>query len=331
MDRDTLAQSPCPICRLIAQVVPGILNGKHCQLIALPSSRAILGRKPNATKQSERSDCTVLFPVLKDKAEDKTLGKDVLKDWYEAGCLALLKAGDPETGPRQTSPFINFRLVRGWLEQCRAQHRKTCRTGGGSDFVRGLRVIDCQSWSTIEAPPSCLYIALSYVWGDPVIPHPQENDASSEKKDVVEFPPVVLDAMNVTRSLGEKYLWVDKYCIDQKDGPTKRAQIAQMHEIYSRAHLTLVAAAGEDSSYGLPGIRKKHRPRMGRFSVGDVNIVQMLPHTSAQTLRSKWATRGWTYQEGYLAPRRLIFTDNQVSYLCNAMHCAETIRKPQNL
>ena len=32
---------------------------------------------------------------------------------------------------------------------------------------------------------------------------------------------------------------------------------------------------------------------------------------------SKWATRGWTFQEGYLSRKRLFFTDKGVHYVCN--------------
>lgn len=40
--------------------------------------------------------------------------------------------------------------------------------------------------------------------------------------------------------------------------------------------------------------------------------------------RSKWATRGWTYQEGCLSRRRLIFTDKEVLLLCNKLLVKET-------
>ncbi|KAF4906124.1 hypothetical protein CGCFRS4_v000440 [Colletotrichum fructicola] len=44
--------------------------------------------------------------------------------------------------------------------------------------------------------------------------------------------------------------------------------------------------------------------------------------------RSKWASRGWTYQECFLSTRRLIFTEHEVFYLCNTMDHAETVNKP---
>ena len=103
--------------------------------------------------------------------------------------------------------------------------------------------------------------------------------------------------------------------------------MAQMDQIYSRAYLTLVAAAGEDASYGLPGVGTKERLPMETFTIDDVAIVQVPPHLSSQISRSTWAERGWTYQEGYLSPRRLIFTEYEVAYLCDTMHCTETVKK----
>jgi hypothetical protein len=104
-----------------------------------------------------------------------------------------------------------------------------------------------------------------------------------------------------------------------------------MDKIYSQACLTLIGGAGEDSSYGLPGVGKRTRQAQAKVKIRDLALVQVFPHTAFQLGQSKWATRGWTYQECYLARKRLIFTDHQISYLCNTMHCAETIRKPLNL
>lgn len=297
----------------------------------------------------------MLFPVLKAKSDDKTDRNRIAKDWHHAGLLALVNAEDharlPDTGPRQRqmSSVIDPELIKGWLGHCE-RHHKSCRIQiGGSDFVRGLQVIDCELGKTIKAPGRCSYFALSYVWGKPA--QPQSPGASENpERGAAEWPKVVHDAVEVTRSLGERYLWVDKYvrspsslirvhisdqrnpqCIDQKAGQSKDEQIAQMDKIYSRARLTLVAAAGENSSYGLPGIGTKERLAMESFTINNIAIIRIPPHLSTQISRSTWAERGWTYQEGYLSPRRLIFTDYEVAYLCDTMHCTETVKKPEML
>jgi len=101
-----------------------------------------------------------------------------------------------------------------------------------------------------------------------------------------------------------------------------------MDEIYSEADLTLVAGAGADANYGLPGVGKRERRSQGKTNVGSITLLQIFPHTSFTIHSSVWASRGWTYQEGVLSRRRLIFTDDQVSFLCNFMHCSETLNMP---
>jgi hypothetical protein len=44
--------------------------------------------------------------------------------------------------------------------------------------------------------------------------------------------------------------------------------------------------------------------------------------------RSHWAARAWTFQEGYLAKRRLVFTEEQVYYECGGMYSAESLDVP---
>ncbi len=41
-----------------------------------------------------------------------------------------------------------------------------------------------------------------------------------------------------------------------------------------------------------------------------------------------WSSRAWTYQEGLLSRRRLLFTESQVYFQCMEMHCWEGISAP---
>ena len=45
--------------------------------------------------------------------------------------------------------------------------------------------------------------------------------------------------------------------------------------------------------------------------------------------KSVWFTRGWTYQEGFLSRRMLVFTDDQMSYHCRTASWKEGIRGPE--
>jgi hypothetical protein len=77
----------------------------------------------------------------------------------------------------------------------------------------------------------------------------------------------------------------------------------------------------------LPGVSSRLRQRQGRVSVHGVTLLQICSHPASSLEDSAWTTRGWTYQEGYLSRRRLIFTDHQVPFLCNGMHVAESVKR----
>jgi hypothetical protein len=62
--------------------------------------------------------------------------------------------------------------------------------------------------------------------------------------------------------------------------------------------------------------------------MGDYAVVETHPNIKAHILESAWASRAWTYQEGHLAKRRLIFTEHQVAYICDFASRVETISSP---
>jgi hypothetical protein len=64
------------------------------------------------------------------------------------------------------------------------------------------------------------------------------------------------------------------------------------------AAMTIVAAAGKDSSYGLPGVSRS-RHEQAYLSLPNVELIEI--HSGLASLReSSWASRAWTLQEAYL-------------------------------
>jgi hypothetical protein len=85
--------------------------------------------------------------------------------------------------------------------------------------------------------------------------------SDNASRDLTELPATIQDAIEVTLSLGYQYLWVDKYCINQSNPRKLQDQVSMMDKIYATAALTIVATAGTDSSYALPGVSTKARFR----------------------------------------------------------------------
>lgn len=174
-------------------------------------------------------------------------------------------------------------------------------------------------------------MTLSYVWGKPKDQSVGQARLESPAPELLpqDLPATIEDAIKVTLALGYDYLWVDRYCLS-KSSEDFHAQLRQMDKIYAGSALTIIAAAGSDGSYGLPGVSRQrvaNRP----FHVGR-QILCSTPLFSRETPESTtWSSRGWTYQEGLLSTRRLVFTDTQFYYECQERSRMEGWLAPEHM
>lgn len=171
-----------------------------------------------------------------------------------------------------------------------------------------FRLIDVMEDCVVEEPNiSEKYAALTYVWGG--APQLQFCDATqsyltkpgSLRKKAPQASKTILDAISVCRLLGIRYLWVDALCIKQDDSRDKAIQIIRMRQIYASAYLTLVAATGENANASLLAQQVS-----GNVFSSDNEVLE----------DTVWNTRAWTYQEGQLSHRKLIFTPSGVYFSC---------------
>jgi hypothetical protein len=100
--------------------------------------------------------------------------------------------------------------------------------------------------------------------------------------------------------------------------------ISQMDQIYANASITIIDASGDNAQRGLPGVSTSASRFQQRVHIGNTTILA-LDGGEYELKSSKWATRGWTYQEGYLSRRRLIFTPTQVLFLCAQQYAEESM------
>ncbi|KAK7977235.1 hypothetical protein PG988_004725 [Apiospora saccharicola] len=164
-----------------------------------------------------------------------------------------------------------------------------------------------------DADPSYVQTA-THMWSLKVQP------AASK---IASFPAVVKDSIEVTLGFNYRYLWVDRHCIDQNSAH-KQHIINRMDQVYSQASIVIIAATGDSADDGLPGISVSREPQL-EFPVGSFTFRQIPPYDLENVKHTKWATRGWTYQEGYLSRRRLFFTKVQTIFVCDEMLFPESI------
>ncbi|KAJ8117468.1 hypothetical protein OPT61_g1337 [Boeremia exigua] len=221
----------------------------------------------------------------------------------------------------QTTPrSIDWTLVGRWLQADLNRegatspgeptaHRSAVQPEISSSSTPSVIVIDCKTRTILEIDHAADYVTLSYVWG-PTAPDEAMNYAVGDHLQLL--PQTVEDSVLVCLQIGYRYLWVDRYCIPQKNDTERRRQIQAMDAIYANSSLTIVACAGEDPHYGLPGVTKSRRPCPSTY-VEKSGYLQMIPMVE-DIHKSAWAGRAWTYQETILSRKRLYFTDRQLYF-----------------
>lgn len=214
--------------------------------------------------------------------------------------------------------LIDYSILRDWIASCQKEHSQ-CH---GPPSIP-LKVIDCKQHTIVRLQDHVPYLALSYVWGKLVVPD-YEDSSNGALPSIL--PTTVEDAIKVTMELQYEYLWVDRYCISQH-GDEKAKEIERMDEIYQGAEAVIIDAVGEDPRLGLPGV-SRIRSSQPRVSIGAQTLVSLFKYPINHIRSSKWASRGWTYQEAVLARRRLFFTRDQVYFECRVHGCMETLCKP---
>ncbi|KAF2101845.1 HET-domain-containing protein [Rhizodiscina lignyota] len=231
---------------------------------------------------------------------------------------------------RRVPDKISIHRIKSWIRSCQSFHDDNCNdivNRPESEMPVRFRVLDVWNLCVVpEPPPDCRYLALSYVWGRPssVLKLSTANFAElteprALKREWHQIPRTIQDAIVLTSSLGERYLWIDSLCIVQDDDEDKNALIPFMDMIYDRAFLTVVAATGQSSEAGLPGLHKGTRRKKPTIEQLKPGLRVMCPKHLADALdQSYYDRRGWTYQEKVFSRRRLFFIDGQVVFQCRS-------------
>jgi len=223
--------------------------------------------------------------------------------------------------PRQTKEFINIELIQKWFQRCREHHGDTCGRSILPQPAQMIRLIDVSELKVVTGNLDMKFVALSYVWGanaEPLLKKSTVHPMSIAGGISIErLPRTIGDAIEFTRKLGQRFIWIDSVCIIQDDDMDKREQLPLMDRIYSCAELVIVAASGDSAHSGLPGLETqrsvKNRPVE---CIKGFPFTTILPQLSKHLDSSVWNTRGWTFQEALVARRTLVILDDQAHWVC---------------
>lgn len=215
---------------------------------------------------------------------------------------------------------VNLERVKEWISYCNESHgtNEACMSSSARyPSTVKLRIIDCKTRTVRLIMRNEPYVCLSYVWGGCTA-----NGHALNKRLPPKIPKTIEDAMYVARTIGIPQLWVDQYCINQHDVAMRSTAIHSMGLIYGGAALTIIAANATNASSGLSGIRGTVRGQMRPVVIGSVRY-NAYRDVRQEVEASTWNSRGWTYQEGILSRRILVFTETQVYLECGSAQFLE--------
>ncbi|KUJ13883.1 HET-domain-containing protein, partial [Mollisia scopiformis] len=111
---------------------------------------------------------------------------------------------------------------------------------------------------------------------------------------------------------------VDSLCIIQDDEDDWRRESALMSEVYANAVVNIAAAGAKDGSVGLFFERDVVRESKYHVQISDEEIYEFRePRLYERCLQNTCLTsRGWCFQERFLARRTLHFTRHQIILEC---------------
>ncbi|KAK4182954.1 heterokaryon incompatibility protein-domain-containing protein [Podospora australis] len=249
-------------------------------------------------------------------------------------------------------------FVQPLLDKCDSIHNSSCRPIaltpprrlldlGESCSQRGfadgyIKLIDTENALAspfIDASSGWKYIALSHCWGQS---HPIKTNRSNLAQHHhaiawADLGKTFQDAIQLTRALGIRYLWVDSLCIIQDDLDDWQTEAANMTSVYSESYLTISATGSKDGGGGclfsrplpkeevvavnfLPGCGCRMYVRSHRDLDGHFHLIQELI-TDMST--APLLTRAWCFQERILSPRVLHFLADEMVWECRTTESCE--------
>jgi hypothetical protein len=117
------------------------------------------------------------------------------------------------------STRLDVELLRKWLQICEREHGSECNgdqenpRSSSKELPLGFMDIDVECMLVAPAPNGCRYVALSYRWGSSKsLQLPKKNRKALQQMHGLrseELSGTIADAVEVTRQMGERYLWVD--------------------------------------------------------------------------------------------------------------------------
>lgn len=321
--RDFSRRPQCPLCSMVATAVREFRVSEgpvdHLEAFMRQATKAQGGFRLHwthlgATNLRQRMCLEIHSKEIVDDSYVRNLAFNDSPNVKIPGRIVLMRDGGERRQPllgRAIGEQIDVDLLKGWLQKCvdwhsDASHEDHCQRlvlpqSIDPRQVDAFLVIDVVDECLTKPPSNCLFSALSYKWGGVNgLQAKVENITTLETVGSLgrlqhEIPNTIRDAMGLTRDLELRYLWVDQLCIVQDDLENKQAAIDSMAGVYAFAHLTIIAADGDDANAGLRGYGRRIRGyEQESFSLQPSLQLLLIPDLVSTLAASLYEDRAWT-------------------------------------
>ena len=250
----------------------------------------------------------------------------------------------------ESESSIRFKLFQEWLLDCEKNHAE-CRLKASAELpTRVIDVGDDDDSSFLrlhafEPDDGEEYIALSHCWGN--LLEEQRKIFCTCRSNIEErhnqgfyvdiLPKTFQDAVNITRKLGKRYLWIDSLCIIQYGDNYEdwKKESKRMEVVFRNAYCTIAATSAEDSTKGFLKRPLVQQPELQYIKVktsshGPIYISTIADNFYEDVENGVLNQRAWVLQERALSRRTIHFTANQSYFECGHGVRCETLTYMRN-
>ncbi|KAK3493647.1 heterokaryon incompatibility protein-domain-containing protein [Neurospora crassa] len=241
-------------------------------------------------------------------------------------------AGNPGPYGSNTGSDLSWQIASRWMAKCLSSHQK-CNQSQCVAPSLPTRVIDVGLISEPCSPrlhvvtenTSGRYATLSHRWASQGMLKLEVNNFKEFEREIPwkKLPKTFQDAIEATRRLGIRYIWIDSLCIiqDSPDGKDWITESAKMTSVYENSYINFAAADAVDSTQGCFFDRNPSSIRPVRLHI-DLEPKSGYYYAAAShrfaynVAKAPLYRRGWVYQERTLAPRIIHCCSKQLYWEC---------------
>ena len=198
-----LQRSPCRICRFLADFFSMHGTAYNTHTLGWEVTDLFGPNEICRIRLTDTSEVPIIDAASKSKSKVPVI-------YVSRQDLIVARTRTQFHFPRE----VDIGRVRRWIGECQTEHEGSCVLVR-KRHLSNLKVIDCDQEKVVPAPSHCKFVALSYVWGTYRAPPPGRNRYSLQ-----DLPNTIRDSIRLTRDLGYRYLWVDRYVCEPQTSPS---------------------------------------------------------------------------------------------------------------